>query len=57
MIIDEVKCVFDTSNVLNSHSFSIIHSANILTNVSNAYGIERFELIYSLYGEKKKRYL
>ena len=32
----------------------IIHSANILTDVSNEYGIESFGLIYSLYGEKKK---
>ena len=53
MLIDEVKCAFDTTNVLNLHSFDIIHLANILTDVTNEYGIESSELIYSLYGEKK----
>ena len=53
LLIDEVKCAFDTTNVLNLHSFNIIHLANILTDVSNEYGIESSELIYSLYGEKK----
>ena len=53
MLIDEVKCAFDTTNVLNLHSFDIIHLTNILTDVSNEYGIESSELIYSLCGEKK----
>ena len=53
LLIDEVKCAFDTTNVQNLHSFDIIHLANILTDVSNEYGIESSELIYSLYGEKK----
>ena len=53
LLIDEVKCAFDTTNVQNLHSFNIIHLANILTDVSNEYGIESSELIYSLYGEKK----
>ena len=53
LLIDEVKCAFDTTNLLNLHSFDIIHLANILTDVINEYGIESSELIYSLYGEKK----
>ena len=53
LLIDEVKCAFDTTNLLNLHSFDIIHLANILTDVTNEYGNESSELIYSLYGEKK----
>ena len=49
VLIDEVKCAFDTTSVLNLDSFSIIHPANILTDVSSEYGIESFQLIYSLH--------